>query len=221
MKAHLLFLLSIFLWPCHVLPALTNAIDPERLAYNLRTTVEAYEKVGRKNPKWDADSKGCLTAFARIRSTTNGAIGEFRNELRTILPRLAEATCDDPMIRYLYLRYVFTDAHSAGENAAAMGELATTIQKSDYPDIRKFYATTWAGRLLQEAKASRAPIDMLLEKAARRTEKVRADYVGFSIPDLFVVGYGLDFAERYRNLPFIAVLKNPDAAQLELPTASV
>lgn len=49
---------------------------------------------------------------------------------------------------------------------------------------------------------------VLLEKKARRTEKVRADYAGFSIPDLFVVGYGLDYAERYRNLPFIAVLKD-------------
>lgn len=48
---------------------------------------------------------------------------------------------------------------------------------------------------------------VLLEKKARRTEKVRADYVGFQIPDLFVVGYGLDYAERYRNLPFVGVLK--------------
>ena len=37
-------------------------------------------------------------------------------------------------------------------------------------------------------------------------EKVKADYVGFEIPDFFVVGYGLDFAERYRNLPFVGVL---------------
>jgi hypoxanthine phosphoribosyltransferase len=48
---------------------------------------------------------------------------------------------------------------------------------------------------------------VLLEKEARRVEKVRADYVGFSIPDFFVVGYGLDFAERYRNLPFVGVLR--------------
>jgi len=45
------------------------------------------------------------------------------------------------------------------------------------------------------------------EKKARRMEKVRADFVGFSIPDWFVVGYGLDFAERYRNLPFVGVLR--------------
>ena len=48
---------------------------------------------------------------------------------------------------------------------------------------------------------------VLLNKPARRVEAVEADYVGFNIPDLFVVGYGLDFAERYRNLPFIGVLK--------------
>jgi hypoxanthine phosphoribosyltransferase len=50
-------------------------------------------------------------------------------------------------------------------------------------------------------------ICVLLEKEARRIENIRADYVGFTVPDLFVVGYGLDFAERYRNLPFIGVLQ--------------
>ncbi len=47
---------------------------------------------------------------------------------------------------------------------------------------------------------------VLLNKAARRVEDVEADYVGFEIPDFFVVGYGLDFGERYRNLPFVGVL---------------
>lgn len=48
---------------------------------------------------------------------------------------------------------------------------------------------------------------VFLNKAARRVEKIEADYIGFEIPDEFVVGYGLDFAERYRNLPFVGVLK--------------
>lgn len=47
---------------------------------------------------------------------------------------------------------------------------------------------------------------VLLDKPSRRVENVQADYVGFTIPDKFVVGYGLDFAERYRNLPFVGVL---------------
>ncbi len=50
-------------------------------------------------------------------------------------------------------------------------------------------------------------ICVLLEKKTRRSEKMQADYVGFEIPDAFVVGYGLDYAERYRNLPFIGVLR--------------
>jgi hypoxanthine phosphoribosyltransferase len=48
---------------------------------------------------------------------------------------------------------------------------------------------------------------VLLNKAARRVENISADYVGFEVPDYFVVGYGLDFAERYRNLPFVGVLR--------------
>jgi hypoxanthine phosphoribosyltransferase len=47
----------------------------------------------------------------------------------------------------------------------------------------------------------------LLSKPARREVDVSVDYTGFEIPDEFVVGYGLDFAEEYRNLPYIAVLK--------------
>ena len=48
---------------------------------------------------------------------------------------------------------------------------------------------------------------VLLDKQSRRTEPFNADYVGFILPNLFVVGYGLDYAERYRNLPFVGVLK--------------
>ena len=60
---------------------------------------------------------------------------------------------------------------------------------------------------LRALKPRRIRICVLLDKQARRVEKVEADYVGFVIPDRFVVGYGLDFAERYRNLPFVGVLK--------------
>ena len=49
----------------------------------------------------------------------------------------------------------------------------------------------------------------LLHKPARAEHAIDIDYLGFTIPDAFVVGYGLDYAERYRNLPFIGVLKNP------------
>ena len=60
---------------------------------------------------------------------------------------------------------------------------------------------------LQKLRPKRIKICVLLNKAARRTEEVEADYVGFEIPDFFVIGYGLDYAERYRNLPFVGVLR--------------
>ena len=52
-------------------------------------------------------------------------------------------------------------------------------------------------------------IAALLDKPSRRKQPVQARYIGFSIPDAYVVGYGLDYAERYRNLPDICVIENP------------
>ncbi|HEV2456485.1 MAG TPA: hypoxanthine phosphoribosyltransferase [Verrucomicrobiae bacterium] len=59
---------------------------------------------------------------------------------------------------------------------------------------------------LRTLKPRRIKVCVLLDKPSRRVEKIHADYAGFEIPDYFVVGYGLDFAERYRNLPFVGVL---------------
>lgn len=55
--------------------------------------------------------------------------------------------------------------------------------------------------------ATSIKIATLLNKPERRKVEVHADYIGFDIPDEFVVGYGLDYAERYRNLPYIGVVK--------------
>jgi len=70
---------------------------------------------------------------------------------------------------------------------------------------------------LKSRGAASVKLVALLDKYERREKEVAIDYLGFQIPDKFVVGYGLDFAEQYRNLPFIAVLKNPEEAQLGLP----
>lgn len=50
----------------------------------------------------------------------------------------------------------------------------------------------------------------LLDKPSRRVRDVKVDYVGFSIPDEFVVGYGLDYDQKYRNLPYIGVVEFDD-----------
>jgi hypoxanthine phosphoribosyltransferase len=59
---------------------------------------------------------------------------------------------------------------------------------------------------LRALKPRQIKVCVLLDKTARRVEPAQPDYTGFQIPDFFVVGYGLDFAERYRNLPFVGVL---------------
>lgn len=63
---------------------------------------------------------------------------------------------------------------------------------------------------LKSRGATTVKLCALLDKHERREREVEINYLGFPIPDAFVVGYGLDFAERYRNLPFIGVLKDPE-----------
>lgn len=65
-------------------------------------------------------------------------------------------------------------------------------------------------RLLQRQNPASVKKVALCDKPSRRVNQLNADYVGFEIPDEFVVGYGLDFAGDYRNLPYIGVLK-PEA----------
>jgi hypoxanthine phosphoribosyltransferase len=64
----------------------------------------------------------------------------------------------------------------------------------------------FAMELLKSRGAGEVKVAMLLEKPGKRVVNVKADFVGFSIPDKFVVGYGLDYANHYRELPFIGYL---------------
>lgn len=61
--------------------------------------------------------------------------------------------------------------------------------------------------ILKKRGANSVKICTLLDKPDRRSVEVNIDYLGFEIPDEFVVGYGLDFAEQYRNLPYVGSLK--------------
>jgi len=84
----------------------------------------------------------------------------------------------------------------AGRDVLIVEDIVDTGQTMDYL-LRLFHA--------------RGPASLrvctLLNKPSRRTVEVTLDYVGFDIPDEFVLGYGLDFDEKFRNLPFVAVLK--------------
>lgn len=62
-------------------------------------------------------------------------------------------------------------------------------------------------KMFQNKKANDVKIVALLDKPDRRVCEIEADYVGFTVPNEFVVGYGLDYNQKYRNLPYVGVLK--------------
>lgn len=69
------------------------------------------------------------------------------------------------------------------------------------------YTLQYLTNLLADRGAKSIEICALLDKPARRQVNVEADYVGFTVPDEFIVGYGLDYDGLYRNLPFVGILK--------------
>ena len=116
----------------------------------------------------------------------------------------------------LPLRLDFMGVSSYGNNTAP-GELVFTKELKLEAKNRDVLIVD---DILDTGKTLRAVMDKLnalqprslrtcvmLEKKSRRSENITADYVGFDVPDAFVIGYGLDYAEKYRNLPFIGVLK--------------
>lgn len=66
---------------------------------------------------------------------------------------------------------------------------------------------SYLSKYLKARKANSIEIVTLLNKPARRTTDIHVKYIGFEVPDEFIVGYGIDYAEKYRNLPYIGVLK--------------
>jgi hypoxanthine phosphoribosyltransferase len=71
-------------------------------------------------------------------------------------------------------------------------------------------------RALEAREPASIEVCALLTKPDRRESDVRCRYIGFEIPNRFVIGYGLDFAERYRNLPYVGVLREALARQADL-----
>ena len=76
---------------------------------------------------------------------------------------------------------------------------------------------TFLFQWLPERKPASLRLCALLSKPARREFPASPDYVGFDVPDRFVVGYGLDYNQRYRNLPYIAALRRPCRAPSAVP----
>ncbi|WP_036100441.1 hypoxanthine phosphoribosyltransferase [Listeria riparia] len=116
-----------------------------------------------------------------------------------------------------HLEMDFMDVSSYGNGTVSTGEvkiikdLNTSVEGRDVLIIEDIIDSgrtlSYLVDLLKYRKAKSVKLVTLLDKPEGRNVEIDADYVGFVVPNEFVVGYGLDFAERYRNLPYIGVLK--------------
>jgi hypoxanthine phosphoribosyltransferase len=138
-----------------------------------------------------------------------------------ILKGAAVFTAD--LMRHLSLKVTVEYLQAASYGLSATSSRAITIKKDIEADIQGKHIllvdtivdTGETLAYLFKKLGERGPAGLeavtLLDKKARRTTQVRLAYRGFEIPDTFVVGYGMDHGEKYRNLPYIAALKS-DAA---------
>lgn len=106
---------------------------------------------------------------------------------------------------------------SYGNDTARSGDIALTLDLSE-PIAGKHvlviedivdtgYTLSFLRKMLQKRNPASLKICTLLDKPERREVPVDVDYVGFQIPNEFVVGFGLDYAQKYRNLPYIGMLE--------------
>ena len=90
-------------------------------------------------------------------------------------------------------------------------DLSDTIEGRDLIIVEDILDSGNTLYYLMDVLRARRPASIricaLMDKPERRTKPISADYVGFTIPDAFIVGYGLDYDERYRNLPYVGVLR--------------
>ncbi|HJG23042.1 hypoxanthine phosphoribosyltransferase [Enterococcus durans] len=116
-----------------------------------------------------------------------------------------------------YLELDFMDVSSYGNATVSSGEvkivkdLDTNVEGRDLLIVEDIIDSgrtlAYLVDLFKYRKANSVKIVTLLDKPEGRVVDIEADYVGFNVPNEFVVGYGLDYAEAYRNLPYIGVLK--------------
>jgi hypoxanthine phosphoribosyltransferase len=137
------------------------------------------------------------------------AIGVLKGAMPFMADLLKRMNC--------YLEMDFMDVSSYGNSTVSTGEvkilkdLDTSVEGRDLLIIEDIIDSgltlSYLVDLFHYRKAKSIKIVTLLDKPKGRKSKIEADYVGFHVPDEFVVGYGLDYAEKYRNLPYIGILK--------------
>ena len=111
--------------------------------------------------------------------------------------------------------FIVASSYGSGTTSTALVSIKKDLEGDIYGKnvliIEDIVDTGTTLKYLKEHLADRNPksirICTLLDKPSRRTVDIEADYVGFSIENLFVIGYGLDYDQKYRNLPYISYLE--------------
>jgi hypoxanthine phosphoribosyltransferase len=150
---------------------------------------------------------------ARIASDYRGKDLVLVSILKGALPFLADLMRQIPIP--LSLDFLEVSSYGAGTETSGvvriLKDIANPIEARDVLVVEDILDTghtlTFVVDHLRSQRPASVRLCTLLDKPARRIVPIAIDYRGFEIPDKFVVGYGLDYAEKYRNLPFIGVLK--------------
>jgi hypoxanthine phosphoribosyltransferase len=130
------------------------------------------------------------------------------------LSDLARAIEGDVTMDFMAVSSYGSATRSSGQ-VQLLKDLDAGLEGRDVIIVEDIVDTGLTLNYLQEILRARSPRRLrtacLLSKPSRRQIEVRVDYIGFTIDDRFVVGYGLDYAEQYRNLPYIGVIGEPAA----------
>lgn len=174
--------------------------------------------------KLEQDIERILFTEAELRERVAAIAGEINRDYEGKAPMLVSVLRGSFIFMADLMRNItlpctvdFLSVSSYGKGTTSSGQVQITKDLSEdisgcdiivVEDILDSGNTlSYLLRLLQARHPASIRLCTLLDKPSRRVKPVAADYVGFSVPDYFVVGYGLDYAERYRNLPYIGILK--------------
>ena len=157
---------------------------------------------------------------ARVRELGKQLAEEYRGRVPVMICILKGSTvffADLIRAMEIPVELDFMATSSYGNGASTSGEvmltkdLSASVEGKDVIIVEDIIDSgltlNYLKHMLERRHARSVKIITLLDKPARRKVDLQGDYTGFVIDNLFVVGYGLDYAERYRNLPYIGVLK--------------
>jgi hypoxanthine phosphoribosyltransferase len=158
----------------------------------------------------------------RVRQVARQITKDFKGE-RVHLVGVLKGACIflSDLVRELSLDtsidFIAVSSYGKGKQSSGqvrvLKDLDSSIQELNVVVVEDILDTgltlSYLLRILRQRKPKTLRVAALLDKPSRRIKDVKADYIGFKIPNEFVVGYGLDYAERYRNLKDVCILTLP------------